>query len=145
MYKLNEEKIFCDISDGIAIIINYLTGVYYSINIFGSMVFEKIIDGYSRDEILTLLKNIPNIPPNIDEKFDRFMDELLLADIIIVSNEKKVNVSISNININASIAAEDDFEMKLTEYSDIQAMLIADPIHDVEDWEGWSPALPQEC
>ncbi|MDR3180171.1 MAG: glycosyltransferase family 8 protein [Holosporaceae bacterium] len=143
MYKLNEEKVFCDITDGVAIIINFITGVYYSINVFGSMVFERIIGGYSRDEILTLLKNIPNIPTNIDEKLDHFINELLLIGIIIANSEESTDISKSGISIDAAIAAEDDFEMTITEYSDIQAMLIADPIHDVEDWEGWSPALSQ--
>jgi hypothetical protein len=144
MYKLNEENFFCDITDGTAIIINSLTGVYYSINVFGSMVFERIIAGYSQDEILTLLKNIPNIPSNIDEKLDYFINELLQENIITVSNEETAKLVLIDASIDADIAAESDFEMILTEYSDIQALLIADPIHDVEDWDGWSPDMEKE-
>jgi hypothetical protein len=147
MHKLNKDKIFCDISDGVAIIINSTTGVYYSINVFGSMVFERIVGGYSRDGTLTLLKNIPNIPTNIDEKLDHFIDELLREDIIISVSDQEIverTIPINSAAIDADIAAEGDFEMILTEYSDVQAMLVADPIHDVEDWEGWSPNIQEE-
>ena len=40
-YKLNEEKMFADISDNIAIIINTQTGIYYGLNCLATLVFEN--------------------------------------------------------------------------------------------------------
>jgi hypothetical protein len=40
-YKLNEDKMFADIADGVAIIINGETGIYYGMNEFGTSIFEN--------------------------------------------------------------------------------------------------------
>ena len=42
-YKLNEDKMFADITDGIAIVINSETGTYYGMNSYGSNVYENIV------------------------------------------------------------------------------------------------------
>ena len=50
-YALNEEKMFVDITDGIAIVINSETGIYYGMNTLGTSVFENIIKGISVENI----------------------------------------------------------------------------------------------
>ncbi|GHU10526.1 hypothetical protein FACS189449_00150 [Alphaproteobacteria bacterium] len=137
VYKLNEERMFCDITDGIAIIIDSETGIYYSISAFGIMVFEKIIDGYSDTNIAIALVNIPNIPSDIEDKFKQFTNELLGEEIIIKAKDGE---NIGEVILDATVIAEGDFELKISSYSDVQEMLIADPIHDVGP-EGWSPTL----
>ena len=57
-YKLNEEKMFADVTDGIAIIINSETGIYYGLNALGSAVYENLVNGASVEDILTALKSI---------------------------------------------------------------------------------------
>ena len=42
-YVLNEAKMFTDITDGIAIIINSETGIYYGLNAFATNVYENIV------------------------------------------------------------------------------------------------------
>ena len=39
-YALNESKMFMDIEDGVAIIINSETGIYYGFNAFGTSVLN---------------------------------------------------------------------------------------------------------
>ena len=41
-YVLNEEKMFADVTDGIAIIINSETGIYYGLNGLGTAVYENL-------------------------------------------------------------------------------------------------------
>lgn len=55
-YVLNEEKMFADVTDGIAIIINSETGIYYGLNGFGTAVYENLMNGSSVAEILSALK-----------------------------------------------------------------------------------------
>ena len=38
-YTLNNDKMFVDITDGIAIVINSETGIYYGMNALGTNVF----------------------------------------------------------------------------------------------------------
>ena len=54
-YKLNEAKMFADVTDGIAIIINSETGIYYGLNGLGTIIYENIVNGANIEDILTNL------------------------------------------------------------------------------------------
>ncbi|MDR0571721.1 MAG: PqqD family protein, partial [Rickettsiales bacterium] len=72
-YKLNEEKMFCDINDGVAIIINSETGIYYGMNGFGTAVFSNIIEGISVDNILAALEKLSGVPADIKKRLNDFV------------------------------------------------------------------------
>ena len=41
-YQLNEDKMFADITDNVAIVINSETGIYYGMNALATVVFENM-------------------------------------------------------------------------------------------------------
>lgn len=55
-YKINEEEVFSDITDGIAVIINSGTGIYYGMNAFSTNIYENIINGVSTEKIISAAK-----------------------------------------------------------------------------------------
>ena len=57
-YVLNEEKMFADITDGAAIIINSETGIYYGLNSFGTQIYENLIKGIASEDILNKIKGL---------------------------------------------------------------------------------------
>ena len=130
-YKLNEEKMFADVTDGMAIIINSETGVYYGMNPLGTQIYENLINGVSTEKILSLLKAWNS---NIEESFNEFINSLLRNEIII-----SAEASDKDAAINEEIAKADNFIPKVDEYLDAQELLLADPIHEVKEEEGWSP------
>jgi hypothetical protein len=136
-YKLNEEKMFCDISDNIAIVINSETGIYYGMNGFGTEVFEKIIGGATLESILTALKALAKAPTDIEKRLNAFVEKLTENDIIIKSTTK----SALKISLDGKIATTDKFVLEFLEYSDAQELLLADPIHDIKDETGWQPIM----
>jgi hypothetical protein len=133
-YKLNEEKMFCDITDGIAIVINSETGIYYGFNKFGTSVFENLIKGVSVEKVLEAAKALAGAPDDLGAKFTKFVDTLAEKGLVIAGDE-----SAEAAAIDAAAAEEDKFEPAVTEYSDAQELLLADPIHDVKDETGWAP------
>ena len=139
MYKLNEAKMFADITDNVAIIINSETGIYYAMNNCGSIIFKDVIDGCSTNLIIDNLKKIESCPNDIEQKFKIFIDELLKKEIII-AGEKSSKTPV----LDEAIIKKDKFEMKVSEYEDAQEMLLADPIHDVDEEEGWQPVFKGE-
>ncbi len=134
-YKLNEEKMFADINDGVAIIINGETGIYYGMNGFGTSVFENVINGASTEAILEELKKIPDISPDIETRFNGFIEAIIEKELVIPSDEN----SDVEVNINAAAACEEGFALNFSEYNDAQELLLADPIHEVREETGWSP------
>jgi hypothetical protein len=136
MYEVNKKKMFCDITDDFAIIINSKTGIYYGINTFGTSVFENLTKGSAVSDILAALKEIPGIPADIEQRLTTFIDELKAKEIIVSGPTVK-----NEITINAKLAAADEFILNVAEYADAQQLLAADPIHDVEEELGWQPIL----
>ena len=131
-YALNEEKMFVDITDGIAIVINSETGIYYGMNTLGTSVFENIIKGISVENILNNLNKLPNAA-DTETKLNNFISELKNKEIIVEGNDSG---EISNIGAEA---ASEGFELEVNEYNDAQELLLADPIHEVKEDTGWTP------
>lgn len=139
MYKLNESKMFADITSNVAIIINSETGIYYGMNNCGSIVFKALIDSCSPKDIVDSLKKFKNCPTDIEQKLKVFIDELLQKEIIIES--EKVS---KDFSLDENVIQQDNFELKIAEYADAQDLLLADPIHDVDEEEGWQPVFKED-
>lgn len=133
-YVLNEEKMFADITDGIAIIINSETGIYYGMNAFGTAVFENIRDGVSTENVLSALKAIPGIPADIDLKLETFVNTMVKHELIIESE-----LIDAKGEIDPEVAKADNYVLEVKEYNDAQELLLADPIHEVKEETGWAP------
>ena len=88
-YVLNEAKMFTDITDGIAIIINSETGIYYGLNAFATNVYENIVRGVSIEDIKEELKNINSDNNAILDNFEAFIKAMAEKEILILSSEDK--------------------------------------------------------
>jgi hypothetical protein len=134
-YTVNEEKMFADVNEGTAIVINSVTGVYYGMNKYGTEVFENLQAGSSTGEILDAIKAIPGSDDNCENAFDAFVQSLVGYEIVIPAEAGSPRVA----EINPELAIADGFVPECTEYRDVQELLFADPIHEVDVDEGWKP------
>lgn len=133
-YRFNEDKMFMDISDGIAVVINSESGMYYGMNGFGTTVFEAIISGMNESDIETELNKMSGVPSDMKERLSRFIQSLSDYEIIASGNdncEKKT--------FDATVATVDKFTLEVSAFDDAQEMLLADPIHEVKEQSGWTP------
>lgn len=133
-YVLNETRMFADVTDGIAIIINSETGIYYGMNGFATCVYEKMMAGASTEDIMNAVKKFSNLPATFEANFKEFIAAMLAKEVIVESNANSVEVEISE-----DIAKADDYALELKEYNDAQELLLADPIHEVKEETGWTP------
>ena len=133
-YVLNEAKMFADITDGIAIVINSETGIYYGMNGFGTAVFQALIQGASEEDVLTAVKALAGAPADMENRLNAFIATLKDKGLIISGNGSNAAVS-----LDGAIAKADNFELSVKEYNDAQEMLLADPIHEVKEETGWTP------
>lgn len=133
-YVLNEAKMFSDIADGVAIVINSETGIYYGMNNFGTTVFENILEGASTEDVVAAIKVLPNAPEDAEARVQAFVKELLAFGILLQGATAGASV-----NLDAEAARTDQFSMTVQEFSDAQELLLADPIHEVKNDTGWQP------
>ena len=133
-YRLNESKMFADVTDGIAIIINATTGIYYGMNGYGTGIFSNLLAGSSTADVLAAAKALPGAPANVEENLEDFLQTLLDFEIVIPAGQSSREASLV-----AKDAAFDQFVPVCKEYKDVQELLFADPIHEVSEEEGWKP------
>ena len=132
-YGFNDGKMFMDMADGIALVINSRTGIYYGMNEFGTMVFDALVKGVSDGDVKAALKSMKGAPSDMESKVDAFIGELKNLEIIIPGEGS------GDYAFDEKIAAENDFLLEVEAYDDAQEMLLADPIHEVKEETGWTP------
>ena len=132
MYKLNDEKMFYDIADGVAIVIDFTTGMYYGMSSLGSAVLDRLLAGSEADQILSVLKELPDCPDDIEAKMQVFIEDLLKRDILIRGG---VNSGEPQPFDPQSLA--DGFDLHVDEFAEVQDLIMADPIHEVDVEQGW--------
>lgn len=137
MYTLNSEKMFYDVADGVAVIIDFTSGTYYGLGELSSAVFENMMNGAGDGAILAALKAIPGCPDTIEEGYKAFLDTLFEREMILGDGEGGECAPID------PALAEGGFELTCEDFSEVQDLLLADPVHDVEPEMGW-PFLKEE-
>ena len=133
-YEINDSKIYCDVTDGIAVLIEVDTGTYYGLNPLTTNIFENILNSADTDELLNKLSLIKGYNNDIKDKYTNFIKQLINKGFLI---ESKKEGSKSNISFEEFTNDQDDFV--LAEFKDAAELLLADPIHQVKEEEGWSP------
>ena len=128
MYKLNEAKMFYDI----AVVINFETGMYYGSSPLASAILDLLLKNADPAKILDAVKSLAGCPSDIDASFKAFIDELIAKEVVVESG------SSDDVEIKFDEAAyREGFELSFNEFSEVQDLLLADPIHDVDVESGW--------
>ena len=132
MYKLNDEKMFYDMAEGQAIVINFTSGMYYGTSSLGSAVLDALLSGGSVNAALNAVKALPGCPEDIDAQMDAFIKALFDKEVIVeIDGEGN-----DTVNIDAS-ALNDGFVLTVDEFTEVQDLIMADPVHDVDVEQGW--------
>ena len=133
-YALNDSKMYMDVADGIAIVINSETGIYYGLNGFGTIVLEALSKGIDSGIVLEKVKAVQGAPADLEQRFSSFVEELVKEELLISASAQDLDFVFDE-----KIVADDQFQMEIKPYSDAQEMLLADPIHEVKESVGWTP------
>ena len=138
MYRLNDEKMFFDLADGQAVVINFLSGIYYGTTALGSVVLERLVNGKAPEKIAVAVKALPGCPEDFDARLSAFMEKLQEKEIILAGE-----TSPGGDEDIGDAALADGFVLTLDEFSEVQDLILADPVHDVDVEQGW-PIFKEE-
>lgn len=105
------DKMLVDITFDIANILDSENGIIYTMNKFATNIYENLLGGISKDEIISYLE--PKIPSeyNIKCQVDLFADELNKLKLLNLSSEKY-----AEIRINKDFIAEDNYKLSIIKY-----------------------------
>jgi hypothetical protein len=144
-FRVNTPTVTHETIDGEAVIINLESGNYYSLMEVGSFIWGLVEKGASVGEVQNLV--LQAYQGNAAD-IDRGVHELLIQlqqENLIVSIDGRVAFDPSELN--GTLPSNNSHEKPLFnppllhKYSDMQELLLLDPIHDVDD-AGWPKPNP---
>ncbi len=131
-YKINDGKVIHETLDGETIIINLENGNYYSTNASGAIIWDAIVTQYTAEQIMLSLENRYSVDRAELEHCVQEVIQFLLAENLISDS-----INSEPCILAISTQKKEPFLKPIIEkYEDMQEMLLADPIHDVEAM-GW--------
>lgn len=138
-YKINSSKIVHDTIEGEVIIINFDTGVYYSLNSVCKDVWSHLEKGAFLPEIVDdLMNKYEGEKDVIQSEVNQLLTELAKEELLISiedadnNREKQRNILESADGNNKPLFTKPAFR----KYTDMKEMLLLDPIHEVDE-TGW--------
>ena len=134
-YRMNSPNVIAETLDGEALIINLHTGFYYSIDSAGAAIWTLLCEGWSAPEV------VDHIAAGFGgDGFAATVEVLrteLLAEQLLVQDPAAVRTGLPP-------AWPTEFQPPvLRKYTDMQGLLEADPIHEVEA-AGWPNVVPAD-
>ena len=142
-FRVNTPTVTHETIDGEAVIINLDSGNYYSLVDVGSFVWGLIEKGASASELRNVV--LQSYQGN-DSDVDRGVEELLAQlqqENLIVPVDGTGALDLAQLELPSNNGHEKPaFNPPLLhKYSDMQELLLLDPIHDVDD-AGWPKSNP---
>ncbi len=140
-FQINAPQVVCETIDGEVVIVHLERGYYYSLLKSGADVWNGIEKNGSR---LNVIHNLTQIyegsEAEIATAVDEFLDELLKEDLIVAVDNLTLLPSPSN-GESAGSSDKTQFEKPVLEkFTDMEDLLLLDPIHEVDLDTGWPNA-----
>jgi hypothetical protein len=130
-YELNNPPMIAELVEGEIIAIDLERGSYYSLQGDAARLWEAIVAGYPAEEILGAV-NSPARPADLDSGLRRFIEALLAEQLI-----RPAAGSAASGEPIAALAPWSSESLVFERFTDMQDLLVLDPIHEVDDQAGW--------
>lgn len=133
-YRLNEPDASSEIFDGEVLAINLSSGHYHSLRGTGFPVWTWLAEGRSDEEIKTALRAMyPTAGASVEADVGRLIAALLASGLIVeTASPARLETKLQVVETSDPYAAP-----LIESYTDMQDLLLIDPIHDVDVQVGW--------
>ena len=139
-FRVNSPQVVCETIDGEVVIINLDKGIYYSLLKTGADVWSRIERQLSRHELIQeVARAYDGSIEEIAIAVDEFIANLLEEELIVVD----ANATATPTDNSSDTISIDKprFEKPLLEkFTDMEDLLLLDPIHEVDVEAGWPTA-----
>lgn len=140
-FRVNSPQIVCESIDGEVVIVNLEKGYYYSLLKMGAGVWsgiERQIDHQSIIEEMT--QTYDGSVEEIAAAINEFVDQLQHEELIVELASLPAHPSTTSATI-AEATNKPRFEKPVLEkFTDMEDLLLLDPIHEVDVEAGWPSA-----
>jgi|SRR5271170_2212289 len=137
-FRVNRPDVTNEVIDGEAVIINLVTGHYYSLEGEGAEVWSLLASGATIGAIVDqMTRCYAGDRPTISDNVLGLVSQLQQEQLIIIANEMGVPAVADPPHPHTNGNGKGQFRATvLHKFTDMQELLILDPIHEV-DAAGW--------
>jgi hypothetical protein len=140
MLKINEPNIVHETIDNETILMDFKSGVYYSFDGLGPLIWEFIQKTGSVDQVIMILQQAnPDKLEEITQMVNDFVEKLIDEKLIIEDTNSPIFQDVTELSRQLSAAANPYVFPNIRKHIDMQDLLLLDPIHDVGE-QGWPEA-----
>jgi hypothetical protein len=125
--RVNRPKVVAEVFDGEGVIVHLGTGLYFSLDELGTPLWSLIEAGCDEAALCALLVDDAAMAPDeAEHRVRTLLAELADEDLIVVADTLE------------PAARPPARPIELRRFSDLQDVLLVDPIHDLDlDGDGW--------
>ena len=136
-YSINRDKVIFEKFDYEIILINLENGNYFSIRQVAQIIWELIEKGLDRSSVISTIAKIYSTTfDKIEDDLTEYFEELLKESLIDLT-ESTNKIFDSNVKYETIEKHNKPYSKPVLEiYSDMQDLILLDPIHEVDD-TGW--------
>lgn len=135
--KVNEPNVVHETIDGETILLDLNTGNYFSLDGPGAIIWEYIaLCGQWKNVISLFSAENPGKNDEFEKSITTFIEELVTENLLVENTAAPSPCETIAIEKELRATASNFTPPKLNKYSDMQDLLLLDPIHEVDE-KGW--------
>lgn len=143
-FNPNTPKVVHESIDGEVVVVNLDQGDYFSLVKVGAEIWEGLIRGLSRGDILSeILQHYEGDRTVIENAVNNFIEQLQQQELIVINTGDGLESQNEPNNQTPTIPNGEKFNFEppsLQKYTDMEELLALDPIHEVDEKIGWPSA-----
>ncbi len=128
-YKINEPHVISEAMDDELVVINLESGCYYSLDQSATLIWSKLNLGYTAEKIQQFFNPCDSLDTSIE--IEIYVSYLLDEELITLAGNQGTSPETPE-----DLAVTDFKKPTVQKFTDMQEMLLLDPIHEVSDM-GW--------
>ena len=141
--RINHPSVISESIDGEVVIIALGTGTYYSLRGTGARAWDGLAAGRSTDAVTADLARAFAIPADVDaaSAVEAFVTSLLAEGLVVeVADPEPGRPALRRVRRPTTEAAPWE-PLGLETFTDMQELILLDPVHEVEPDQGWPVAI----
>jgi hypothetical protein len=137
-FKVNSPNVVSETIDGETVIVSLSKGIYYSLDQVGADVWNLIERHFSTGNIVAAIaQQFTGDPELIESSVKTLIAQLRAEELIISSSADLGEEDVVGVSLDSTAMKKEFVPPFLQKYSDMQELLMLDPIHEVDEAEGW--------
>jgi Coenzyme PQQ synthesis protein D (PqqD) len=132
-HRINSPSVISESIDGEVVVIHLATGTYYSLRGTAARIWDVAASGRTTDEVAKdLAASFDADGVDLGRETDTFLGTLVTEGLMVASE-----VDPSTTDLDALAARQPWTTPVLETFTDMQDLILLDPVHEVEPTRGW--------